>query len=279
LVGVAFTVSAQCTPAEHAGNVSRAAKPCTLFRMNRRHALAAALLGAVVISGCGSGDYVIGRFDDDACSAHGDALLCSGFERPDLSDWTSVVVADALVEQSEERSHGGEGSLFAESKGQQSSAVVSKEFTPVKQGEIYLRAFLYVPDDLPTETMNIFFLGDYATPDPFQGVDFNLEAGALSTYAPRSQPDRFTSTTLVIPRDRWFCLQIEMTVSADAGAITMRVDGEIGLEQKNMNTRPSAGVHLLRAGIDWSSGQTEPFNFYLDDLVLDTAPIDCTDPE
>jgi hypothetical protein len=278
LVGVAFSVSAPRPATERAGKVSRAAKPCTLFSMDQRHALAAALLSTSMTMGCGNGDYVIGRFQDDACSAHDDALLCSGFERPDLSDWMSLVVADAHVEQSEKRSHGGDGSLFAESTGQKSSAVVAKEFSPVKQGELYLRAFLYVPDGLPTKTMNIFFLGDYATPDPFRGVDFNLEDGALSTYSPRNQPDRFTSTTLAIPRDRWFCLQIEMTVSEDAGAVTMLVDGEIGLEQKNVNTRPPAGVHLLRAGIDWSSGQTEPFNFYLDDLVLDTAPIDCTDP-
>jgi hypothetical protein len=125
--------------------------------------------------------------------------------------------------------------------------------------------------------MNILFLGDYATPDPFRGVDFNLEDGALSTYVPGDQPDRFTSTTLVIPRDRWFCLQIQMTVSPNAGALTMRVDGEIGLEQKNMNTRPAAGVHLLRTGIDWSSGQTEPFEFSVDDLVLATTPVACMD--
>jgi len=101
-------------------------------------------------------------------------------------------------------------------------------------------------------------MGDYATPDPFKGVDFNLEDGALSTYVPGDNPDRFTSTTLVIPRDRWFCLQVEMTVSPDAGALTILVDGEIGLEQKNMNTRPAAGVHLLRTGVDWSSKQADP---------------------
>lgn len=259
--------------------VSQRAKACTLFWMTRRHALASVLLCAVVLSGCGTRGYVIGRFRDDACSAHRDAILCSGFEQPDLSDWTSVVVENhAQVEQSAKRAHGGKASLFAKSTGQKSAAVVAEEFAPVTQGELFLRAFMYVPSGLPTKTMNIMFLGDYATPDPFRGVDFNLEDGALSTYVPGGKPDRFTSTTLVIPRDRWFCLQVQMTVSANAGALTMRVDGEIGLEQKNMKTRPPAGVHLLRAGIDWSSGQTEPFDFYIDDLVLDTAAVDCTDP-
>jgi hypothetical protein len=245
--------------------------------MTRRHALVAAILGACALSACSNGTYVIGRFHDDSCNAHSSALVCSGFEQPDLSDWSIVLVDNAQVEQSTARVHSGNGSLLAQSKGQKSTAVVSKEFPAITQGELFLRAFLYVPDAQPTKTMNILFLGDYATPDPFRGVDFNLEDGALSTYVPGNQPDRFTSTTLVIPRDRWFCLQIQMTVSPTAGALTMRVDGEIGLEQKNVNTRPAAGVHLLRMGIDWSSGQTEPFEFSVDDLVLATTPVACMD--
>jgi hypothetical protein len=248
--------------------------------MNRRDALAAALLGAFMLAGCASRAYVIGRFHDDSCAAHRDAILCSGFEQPDLSDWTRVEVVNlAHVEQTQTRAHAGKGSLFAGSTGQKSAAVVAHEFPPVLNGELYLRVFLYIPEGLPIETMNILFLGDYATPDPFKGVDFNLEGGALSTYVPGDRPDRFTSTTLVVPRDRWFCLQIQMTVSANAGALTMRVDGEIGLEQTNMNTRPAGGVHLLRAGIDWSSEQTDPFDLYLDDLVLATTPVGCENPE
>jgi hypothetical protein len=234
------------------------------------------LIGAAALTGCEDGSYLIGRFRDEVCDAYRDALACSGFEKPDLSDWTSVVVEnEAHIEQSEARARDGRGALHAESAGSKSAAVVAREFEPVKDGSLYLREYLFVPDGLPSKTINILFLGDYATPDPFKGVDFNLEDGALSTYVPGNNPDRFTSTTLVIPRDRWFCLQVDMIVSPDAGALTMRVDGEIGLEQKDMNTRPAAGVHLLRTGVDWSSEQADPFEFYVDDLVLSTEPVDC----
>ena len=244
--------------------------------MIRSRAPFAVLLGAAALTGCEDGSYLIGRFHDDGCDAFRNAIACSGFEKPDLSDWTSVVVVnDAHVEQSEARKHDGRGALHAESTASKSAAVVAREFHPVKDGSLYLREYLFVPDGQPTKTINIMFLGDYATPDPFKGVDFNLEDGALSTYIPGNNPDRFTSTMLVIPRDRWFCLQIDMVVSSDAGALTMRVDGEIGLEQKNVNTRPAAGVHLLRTGVDWSSEQAEPFEFYVDDLVLSTEPVDC----
>jgi hypothetical protein len=214
----------------------------------------------LALAGCRDDDYVIGRFRDDACASEKDALLCSGFERPDLSEWTrTIAVNHADVEQTNAKARDGRGSLLAASTAEKSAGVVAGEFPPVTDGDLFLRAYLYVPDNQPTKTLNFLFIGYYATPDPFKGVDFNFEDGALSTYVPGDNPDRFTSNTLVIPRDRWFCLQIQMTVSPDAGKVKILVDGETGLEQEGMNTSPKAGNHLLRAGIDWSSLQAEPF--------------------
>jgi hypothetical protein len=246
--------------------------------MSRLGAAWALIATAAALSGCHDGSYVIGRFHDDDCASHGDAILCSGFEQPDLSDFDVITENKADIVQTSKRAHLGQRALHASSTDQKSAAVVAKEFTPVKEGDLYLRAFFYVPDGLPTQTMNIMFLGDFATPDPFKGTDFNLETGALSTYSPQDHPDRFTSDTLVIPRDEWFCFQVHMVVSADAGAVTIDVNGDSALDEKGMNTAPDAGVHLLRIGIDWSSLQTDPFDYYLDDLVLDTAPVDCEDP-
>jgi hypothetical protein len=242
-----------------------------------RRGLLAALLGAGALLPACSDSYVIGRFTDDTCDAYADAVFCSGFERPDLSDWTHVIVdgGNAHVEQTTERTHQGKGALHAGSTGAKSTAVVAKEFAKVLDGDLYLRAYLYVPGGLETKTMNIFFMGDFASPDPFKGVDFNLEDGAFSTYVPQDNPQRFTSATLTIPRDRWFCLQVHMVVSAKEGQVTIDADGQSALAEQGMNTRPDAGIHLLRIGIDWSSGQTTPFDYYVDDLVLSRSSIDC----
>jgi hypothetical protein len=230
---------------------------------------------ASVLWACGD-SYVIGRFVDDGCKAHSDAIFCSGFESPDLSDWSRVLVVDnATVGQTSDRIYEGNGALHASSTGEKSSAVVAEDFPAVKDGDLFLRAFLYVPAGLPTKTMNISFLGDVATPDPFKGIDFNLEDGAFSTYVPENDPQRFTSTALTIPRDRWFCLQVHVRVATGAGAVTILVDGETALDEQGMNTRPDAGIHLLRMGIDWSSLQTEPFDYYIDGLVLATTSVDC----
>ncbi len=240
-------------------------------------------LSSILCLGCAgllaacTDSYVIGRFVDDGCKAHPDAILCSGFESPDLSDWSRVsVFGNAALEQTSDRAYEGNGALHASSTGEKSSAVVASEFPAVKDGDLFLRSFLYVPAGLTTKTMNVFFLGDVATPDPFKGIDVNLEDGAFSTYVPENNPQRFTSTALTIPRDEWFCLQIHVHVATGAGAVTILVDGQTALDEQGMNTRPDAGIHLLRAGIDWSSLQTEPFDYYVDGLVLATANVDCS---
>ncbi|HMJ14321.1 MAG TPA: hypothetical protein VK524_23055 [Polyangiaceae bacterium] len=239
-------------------------------------ALAMLGAGALVLSACGSDDYVIGRFADDSCASHADAILCSGFEKPDLSEWSRTIEVNAArVERTETRSFAGQAALHASSRADRSAAVAAKEFLPIDSGDLFLRVHVYVPSGLATETMNLLFLGDYATPDPFRGIDFNLESGALSLYSPESQPDRYTSTASSIPRDRWFCLQIAVAVSADQGTVQMRIDAEVALEQGGLNTRPAGGIHLLRAGVDWSSLQSAPFDVYMDNLVLATTPVAC----
>jgi polysaccharide lyase-like protein len=230
----------------------------------------------LLLAACQDNPYVIGRVLDDGCAEQDDAIVCAGFEQDDLSDWDDAIVVNVgEVERVETRAHRGRAALHATSAAGQSSAVVAREFEAVTDGELYLRTYLYVPADVDTKTINILFLGAFATPDPFQGVDINLEDGALQIYVPGSAPDRTTSTSLTIPRDRWFCLQAKLSVTDDDGAVELRVDGALALEQQGLDTRPDDGVHLLRAGVDWSSEQAAPFEVYVDDLVLATRPIAC----
>jgi hypothetical protein len=272
-------MSPGCSTA-HASSTSRAgAHACrrnaarvSLVKMTRT----ALFTCAVAVTGCQSNPYVIGRFRDAVCDAHPDALVCSGFERPGFPDWTTTsIVGQATVAQTTAQTYDGNGALVASSTAKESTAVVLDEFPPITSGDLYLRVHLYVPADLPTDTMNFLFVGDYATPDPFKGIDFNLLDGAPQIYSPESAVQRSTSTTVVIPRDRWFCMQVAIGLSATDGTLRLDVDGVNALDLQKLHSLPAAGVHLLRAGIDWSSEQDAPFSIYMDDLVLDTTPIAC----
>ena len=242
-----------------------------------RGALATLYSAALVaLAGCTSNPYEIGRFTDPACDGRSDALVCSGFERPDLSEWDETVVySSGALRQTEENPRSGRGSLLATSEYNESAAAVAAEFSPVTEGQLYLRTHMYLPSEFDTMTTNILFLGDAPAPDPFKGVDFNFEAGAPEIFSPESDPVRHTSTSLVIPRDAWFCYQVELGISEDAGSVRILVDGQVALDQGELDTLPVGGVHLLRAGVDWSSKQMTPFAIYLDDLVLSRSPVDC----
>jgi hypothetical protein len=245
-------------------------------------ARAAVVLCAILGAGCSDNPYAIGRYVDagvDECSGeHAAAVLCSGFEARDVAaDWDDTAIEETgTVERSTERVHHGRGALHASSGGSMSVAVVSKSFAPLRSGEVDFRAYLYVPAGLQTQTMNIFFVGYEPTPDPFQGVDFNLESGAVQVYSPQATPDRQTGT-LQIPRDRWFCFRAHVVISDDPakGAVQAFVDDDLALDADMIDTLPTDGVREFRAGVDWSSDQTSPFEIYMDDVVLDTAKVAC----
>jgi len=233
-------------------------------------------LSLAVLAGCSDNPYEIGRFDDPGCDAAGDVLFCSGFERPDLSEWDeTVVISSGAIRQTEALVRSGRGALLATSEYNESAAAVAAEFPVVTDGALHLRTYIYLPGEFDTMTTNVLFLGDAPYPDPFKGVDFNFEAGAPEIFSPESDPVRYTSTTLMIPRDAWFCYQVELGVSEDAGWVRISVDGEVALDQGELDTLPEAGVHLLRAGVDWSSKQMTPFAIYMDDLVLSRSAVAC----
>jgi len=258
-----------------------------------------ALCAVCAVAGlaCVDNPYVLGALREDAsvpadastdaavldpCTSHPGALACSGFEVEGLDDWPApVIVNEAEIGRSTARARSGVGSLHARSSDADSTAVVVQEFAARSDGELYLRVWLYVPGQLPTETINLFFLGDDPNPTtdpvaPFLGMDINLEAGVLQLYSPQNAPDRITGT-LTIPRDRWFCLRGVFAVGEE-GAVQLFVDDAPALEVLPHDTLPDAGIHLLRAGVDWSSGQTEPFEVFMDDLVLSDALVACSAP-
>jgi hypothetical protein len=136
-----------------------------------------------------------------------------------------------------------------------------------------LRAYVYVASEQPTEIINLFFIGASAAVAEFDGIDVNLEDGALQVFAPQAGVRETSEQT--IPRDRWFCLRLRLEVSDDSGVLELFTDDALALRVAAFDTLPASGISELRAGIDWSSEQSEPFEIFIDDLVLDTSEVAC----
>jgi hypothetical protein len=257
-------------------------------------ALSARAAGSLclLIAACADNPYVIGHardVHDAAADSQADAsfdaglttcseaLVCSGFERELRADWTDIAVeGSGQVDRVTTRSHSGAGSLHASTRSVESVADVVARFAALRSGSLYLRAYLYVPAGLPTDVMNVFFIGSRPDPlndEPFVGVDLNLVAGALQLFSPQATPTRQTGV-LEIPRDRWFCLRAELEIGSDAGA-SVYIEDALALRATGIDSSANGGVTMMRAGIDWSSSQDAFFELFMDDLVLDTQPVGC----
>jgi hypothetical protein len=235
-----------------------------------------------ILAACADNPYVIGHavgvVDAGADECPAGALICAGFESENAGEsWTDVVIENSgEIETSSERAHTGASSLHAQSSGPATVAVVMLRFPAVRSGSLYLRSYVYVPSGVPTETMNLFFIGSRPDPtdaDPFVGVDLNVENELLQVYSPQSEPRRQTGT-LKIRRDRWFCFQAEVQIAHEA-SVNLYVDRASAVRARGVDSLPSEGVTMLRAGIDWSSDQADPFEVFMDDLVFSRRPIEC----
>jgi hypothetical protein len=215
--------------------------------------------------------------DGECQEMYPDALACSQFEDPNLgAGWDDLVeTSSADLERSQDVTHTGEGALHASTSGPTSRAAVVQKFDPLYDGELYIRAYLYVPDALPTQTMNIFFVGDdRPSEDEDDGVDFNLETGAIQAFLANESPTRYTGTE-PIPRNQWFCFRARVVLSDDAGSVDAYADDALMLHANGLDTVPDRGVRHFRAGIDWSSEQADYFEIYMDDLVFARREIPC----
>lgn len=232
-------------------------------------------------TGCADNPYVIGRLldggmaDSGARACPAGALFCSGFEAEDLRDeWTtSTVIEDAVLERTLARAHSGAAALRAESIGPDSAAVVVTTLPVQRAGALYIRAYVYIASEWETKTMNLFFIGDDPA-EPFIGIDLNIEDGAVQLFSPQFTPVRTTGSTR-IARDRWVCLRTEVAIADDVGAVRVWLDDALAVEVSDVDTSPEGGIHLFRAGVDWSSQQATFFEVYLDDIALSSSALEC----
>jgi hypothetical protein len=238
---------------------------------------------------CTDNPYVIGRLRMDAgvdasvvpdatvdpCS-DGSALWCSGFESSSLRDeWSDIQIQqEGTVERTTARAHSGAGALRAVTRGPDSEAIVVAEFSPLRSGSVFFRAYVYVAAGLATETMNIFFIGSEPESTPFVGLDFNLVDGAVQVFSPQSRPPRSTGTVL-IGRDRWVCFRAQVVLADQTGSVIVYLDDQRALEVNDIDTLPPDGIHRFRAGVDWSSDQTSTFEIFLDDIQVATSAVGC----
>lgn len=194
-------------------------------------------------------------------------LLCAAFDRD-------------FPERSSTRSNNGsirveQGELEAKTSREEGSAALDVKFEAQNAGDLYLSAWIRIPDDFELSAVNIIGLQATTGNDP--SVDINLNApGALEVFAAQDNTTK-RAPDFVVPRDRWLCLKARILLNSAAGEIDLSIEGTDVFAIRNVDTLPSVGVDQLAIGFDWTGSTQAPASIFFDNVILSNQPFsgDC----
>lgn len=213
--------------------------------------------------------------DDTACDdVFTGALFCDSFEMPGFLRWNEVREMSGDVTHATDRAYRGAASLRAESLAPSGQAdVIGYSSTPLTSGTATLRAYVYVPSG-PAFT-DVAILASHENSAPLQGIAFGVRDGERPYVYSSTAGVSIPAPTVRMPRDRWVCVVLTLTIHDTAGSFELRVDDEIAVSRTGVDTRPAGGYATLVAGVSYTSPAQAPIALYIDELAIDDSPIGC----
>jgi hypothetical protein len=137
-------------------------------------------------------------------------------------------------------------------------------------GTVYLRAHYYF-DSVPVNpawTMLMESRGHSTT-------DNKIVVGLHQTGVLTLSYDTGQATgSLPLPVNRWFCVELEVTVDSGAGGARLWVDGQQVAQLTGLDTHQAVGHNFFRAGVIVSAN-TPPMTFNVDDFLVTPTRVGC----
>ncbi|MGE0790162.1 MAG: hypothetical protein AB7S26_31095 [Sandaracinaceae bacterium] len=212
---------------------------------------------------------------DGSLCERGDFVFCDDYEALP-GRWESIHMDGGDISLVSAPAFSGERVLQARARVTDPDALLGIcTFTRIEgvTTDLYARVFVRVPASAPpAEDINVMYVGEHG--GTFRGILLGLEAG-LRPFV-QNQQDPTPGPRVVaapIPTDRWVCLEGHVALSG-SGVIELEVDGESQGTMTGIDTEPMLPITVAYVGIARGHGQP-PFDLFLDDLVIDDAPIGC----
>lgn len=210
---------------------------------------------------------------DDLLSA---AFFCEPFEDPSLVYWPVRESMNGTVNQTRARAFRGLGALGAHTTTAGGHAErIATVVGSLSEGDIYLRAYVFIEEGAVLEHANILHIGAHRTrgaTEPLAG--FNVMEGFASMYIGASNT-HVRDRLVEVPRGQWFCAQMMVHVDDVDGAARLWIDDALAGELVGFDTRNEAPYESLGAGIGWSELVQEPLDVYVDELALSRTRLPC----
>ena len=211
--------------------------------------------------------------DMTACDdLYAGASFCDGFESSGLSGWGWRNEVSGVVERTTVRAYRGTGSMRATTSAGSGRAALGAIFPTVSSGDIWFRAYLYIPSGYTMDTVSLLALTEGV--DPWEGTA--LQAVSLDRAHVWVGPEgRAFTATDIVPRDRWFCYRGHLVLSNTAGVLEAFIDATRVIYQTGIDTRSTSGLANVIVGVEWSSTAQTTAEVFVDEVVVDVAEARC----
>ncbi|HEY4060031.1 MAG TPA: hypothetical protein VGM39_25625 [Kofleriaceae bacterium] len=248
-----------------------------------------AVLALLVASACGRVDFGSpldggvapdavpdGTTFDDICKRDG-VTVCETFEGNTATNWDFTGAPLPVVTPT--LSYGTGHSLLSVGGAQmQSSYLTSRLIDPIPTPSFYSRAWVYLPSADTIGHVNLITLdsdmGGYSLvaidDDPGTGPEPVIE---LYTDAKIGPMDIGTA-----PRDRWFCVELQVDLADPNGHVKGTVDSGGPMERSTQNSGRTTlpPLKYLYLGASFSGpNQAADLHVYIDDFLLGRDPVGC----
>jgi hypothetical protein len=199
-------------------------------------------------------------------------VTCNGYEDPRFIGW---IVDESLgtAAQDTSRVYRGLGSLHAQTdSGGAVAAVLSTRFGPYSSGDLFARAYFYVPSTTRLDNVALMIVGE--SDAPWDHVAFSI--GSLDDPEVWIEEiRRVTRASVPMPFDRWVCIQVHIAIDDKRGMVELRLDDELVAARSGVDTLPAGGYSEVSAGLPWTNGGNPPAEVWVDELIVATEPIPC----
>jgi hypothetical protein len=189
------------------------------------------------------GDVVL---DETACDdVFSTALFCDGFEDATLSAWPERDVVDGALERVGDPRYRGVGALRAAvTSGGGTAAALTDDFVTVGSGEIYFRAYCYIPSGQLLDGLSLVNAGERAAPYDHVGIDvFSDDSASIwINEVGRS----YGSAPAIVPRDVWLCVLLHVGIGWRDGTVELSIDGAPVASGSGTDTLPGVRVPRRR---------------------------------
>jgi hypothetical protein len=227
-----------------------------------------------------TGPVIVPPVGESACyDKFQSRLACEGFEAELAAPWWPGLELGA-VSRSARPTHVGDGALRAVTTAANGHAFAGRPtFARLTSGTMYLRSYVFVPSGVPLNGVVVHGMSEELA--PYGGVSILLSDQRLKLdvhpEGPGVNPVFVDGESgLTLPRDRWNCLQMQVSISPTGGAVRLSVNGKVAVESVGtLRTLPASGYWGITAGIVYMDPKQAPLELFVDEVVADLAPIPC----